>query len=348
MYSFQLRGLLLIAYLGLQIHGLNLSKLNLEGFPEQFQLAFFQKLATGNRKQVTVDKNSRKHYQKTTFERGLLLNLPYSNAKAQQPKHLQPINFQPINFQPINLGLLATLREQPVNLGLLATLREQPVNLGLLATLREQPVNLGLLATLREQAANFGLAATLREQRPNLNPSTFFQPANLQPSPGQTCSVEVETLTSLLLKDLPSYANRVIQRARRSDSTVDNFSYVIVAGKPEFEPLPLKSFQSTTVPNPTDSEALQQIFLTTLERKYFKDKAVELQNYHWLFLTKSSDGWRLVMIFSRIGSVSEGKLPTPPRESTNGVIGQAVKTWLRDCRAGTIRGFQQNPVNSGP
>ncbi|NET81986.1 MAG: hypothetical protein F6J94_08545 [Moorea sp. SIO1F2] len=158
----------------------------------------------------------------------------------------------------------------------------------------------------------------------------------------------METLTSLLLKDLPSYANRVIQRARRSDSTLDNFSYVIVAGKPEFEPLPLKSFQSTTVPNPTDSEALQQIFLTTLERKYFKDKAVELQNYHWLFLTKSSDGWRLVMIFSRIGSVSEGKLPTPPRESTNGVIGQAVKTWLRDCRAGTIRSFEQNPVNSDP
>ncbi|NEO70144.1 MAG: hypothetical protein F6K52_11795 [Moorea sp. SIO3H5] len=158
----------------------------------------------------------------------------------------------------------------------------------------------------------------------------------------------METLTSLLLKDLPSYANRVIQRARRLDSTVDNFSYVIVAGKPEFEPLPLKSFQSTTVPNPTDSEGLQQIFLTTLERKYFKDKAVELENYHWLFLTKSSDGWRLVMIFSRIGSVSEGKLPTPPRESTNGVIGQAVKTWLRDCRAGTIRAFEQNPVNSDP
>ncbi|WP_366511435.1 hypothetical protein, partial [Moorena sp. SIO4A1] len=249
------------------------------------------------------------------------------------------------NFQPVNLGLLATLREQPVNLGLLATLREQPANLGLLATLREQPVNF--------QPANLGLAATLREQStnlqpPNLNPSKFFRPANLEPSPDQTCSVEVETLTSLLLKDLPSYANRVIQRARRSDSTVDNFSYVIVAGKPEFEPLPLKSFQSTTVPNPTDSEALQQIFLTTLERKYFKDKAVELQNYHWLFLTKSSDGWRLVMIFSRIGSVSEGKLPTPPRESTNGVIGQAVKTWLRDCRAGTIRAFEQNPVNSAP
>ncbi|WAN68777.1 hypothetical protein BJP36_41160 [Moorena producens JHB] len=319
MYSFQLTGLLLIAYLGLQMNGFNLSKLNLEDFPEKFQLHFFQKLGTGNREQVTVDKNSRKQYQKTTFERGLLFNLRYSNAKGQQPNHLQPTNF----------GLAATLREQPINF--------QPINF--------QPIN---FQPINFQPPNLGQKATLREQPPNFNPSRFLRPANLQPSPRQTCSVEVETLTSLLLKDLPSYANRVIQRARRSDSTVDNFSYVIVAGKPEFEPLPLKSFQSTTVPNPTDTEALQQIFLTTLERKYFKDKAVELQNYHWLFLTKSSDGWRLVMIFSRIGSVSEGKLPTPPRESTNGVIGQAVKTWLRDCRAGTIRGFEQNPVNSRP
>ncbi|WP_287250711.1 pentapeptide repeat-containing protein [Moorena sp. SIO4E2] len=343
MYSFQLTGLLLIAYLGLQINGLNLSKLNLEGFPENFQLHFFQKLGTGNREQGTVDKNSRKQYQKTTFERGLLLNLPFSNAFGQQPTNfqltnLQPVNLQPVNLQPVNLQPvnLQPVNLQPVNL--------QPVNL--------QPVN---LQPVNLQPANFQPTnlqppnlQSANLQPTNLNPSRFLRPANLQPSPRPTCSVEVETLTSLLLKDLPSYANRVIQRARRSDSTVDNFSYVIVAGKPEFEPLPLKSFQSTTVPNPTDSEALQQIFLTTLERKYFKDKAVEFQNYHWLFLTKSSDGWRLVMIFSRIGSVSEGKLPTPPRESTNGVIGQAVKTWLRDCRAGTIRGFEQNPVNSRP
>ena len=315
MYSFQLRGLLIIAYLGLQINGLNLNKLNLEGFPEQFQLHFFQKREQRIWEQGTVDKNSRKAMQSAkggshgaykVRTQVPLLKLPYSNAKGEKPTNFQPTNFQPTNFQPTNF----------------------------------QAANLGLAATLREQSTNL--------QPPNLNPSRFFQPANLEPSPDPTCSVEVETLTSLLLKDLPSYANRVIQRARRSDSTVDNFSYVIVAGKPEFEPLPLKSFQSTTEPNPTDSEALQQIFLTTLERKYFKDKAVELQNYHWLFLTKSSDGWRLVMIFSRIGSVSEGKLPTPPRESTNGVIGQAVKTWLRDCRAGTIRGFEQNPVNSDP
>jgi hypothetical protein len=45
----------------------------------------------------------------------------------------------------------------------------------------------------------------------------------------------------------------------------------------------------------------------------------------------------LVLIFSRIGSASEGRPPTPPRESGNGVIGQAVNLWLRDCRLGTLR-----------
>ncbi|NEQ10502.1 MAG: hypothetical protein F6K37_32630 [Moorea sp. SIO4E2] len=43
----------------------------------------------------------------------ITLNLPYSNAKGEQPS---------------NLGQKATLREQPNNLGQKATLREQPAN----------------------------------------------------------------------------------------------------------------------------------------------------------------------------------------------------------------------------
>ncbi|AOY79484.1 hypothetical protein BJP36_05695 [Moorena producens JHB] len=57
-----------------------------------------------------------------------LFNLPYGNAKGEQPT----------NLQPANLGQKATLREQPTNL--------QPTNL--------QPANLGQKATLREQPAN--------------------------------------------------------------------------------------------------------------------------------------------------------------------------------------------------
>jgi hypothetical protein len=82
-----------------------------------------------------------------------------------------------------------------------------------------------------------------------------------------------------------------------------------------------------------------QVFLTTLERQYLGGKAIESQHYHWLFLTQTPDGWRLAMMFSQIGSSLPGRSPTPPRESSNGIIGQAVNTWLRDCRAGAIRPF---------
>jgi hypothetical protein len=156
------------------------------------------------------------------------------------------------------------------------------------------------------------------------------------PIPSSTCPADVSTLTSQLLKDLPSYANRVIQRARRLDRTVDSFSYVLVAGNPEFEPLSLGSGEYTSSAPDTDSEP-EQVFLTTLERQYRDGRAFYRQHYHWLFLTQTPDGWRLVLIFSRIGSASEGRPPTPPRESGNGVIGQAVNLWLRDCRLGTLR-----------
>lgn len=154
-------------------------------------------------------------------------------------------------------------------------------------------------------------------------------------SKSSTCSADVETLTSQLLKDLPSYANRVIQRARRLDRTVDSFSYVLVAGNPEFEPLSLGPGQYTSTAAP-ESEP-EQVFLTTLERQYQDGEAFYRQHYHWLFLTQTPDGWRLALMFSRIGSASETRPPTPPRESSDGVIGQAVKLWLRDCRAGTLR-----------
>jgi len=156
-----------------------------------------------------------------------------------------------------------------------------------------------------------------------------------QTSP-KTCPTDVETLTSLMMRDLPSYGNRVIQRARRLDRTVDSFSYVLLAGKPEFTPLPLRLTDYTPTIPPEDPEAPKQVFFTTLERQYLAGKVIELQHYHWLFLTLAPDGWHLVMMFSRIGS-TEGHPPTPPRESSNGIIGQAVSLWLRDCNAGAIQ-----------
>jgi hypothetical protein len=164
-----------------------------------------------------------------------------------------------------------------------------------------------------------------------------YQRSNLQSATLETCPADVETLTSQLIRDLPSYANRVIQRARRLNRTVDSFSYVLVAGNPEFAPLSLGPGQYSSAASVADVEPPKQVFITTLERQYLGGKAIESQHYHWLFLTQTPGGWRLALMFSRIGSSSPGRSPTPPRESSKGIIGQAVTIWLRDCRAGAIR-----------
>ncbi len=140
------------------------------------------------------------------------------------------------------------------------------------------------------------------------------------------CSAQnLETLTAQLLRDLPAYANRATQRARRLKRSVDIYSYMLIAGRPEFTPLPQTSEYVST-------ESVEQVFFTTLERQYVKGKAVELQQFHWLFLTKAESGWQMVMMFSQTGSYPQKNPPTPPRETSNSAIGQAIKTWLRDCR----------------
>ncbi|GAB4196628.1 MAG: hypothetical protein Fur006_44290 [Coleofasciculaceae cyanobacterium] len=113
-------------------------------------------------------------------------------------------------------------------------------------------------------------------------------------------------------------------------------SYVITAGRPEFEPLTLGPGQYTPPTATVDLEPPKQVFFTTLERQYRGGKASSMQLYHWLFLSQTTEGWRVSMMFSRFGSSSGGP-PTPPQESSKGVVGQAVKLWLRDCRAGAIR-----------
>ncbi|MEG4320747.1 MULTISPECIES: hypothetical protein [unclassified Microcoleus] len=57
------------------------------------------------------------------------------------------------------------------------------------------------------------------------------------------CPADLEALVDRLLQDLPSYANRVIVRSNFSPNTntppVDALPQIILAGRPEFEPLPL-------------------------------------------------------------------------------------------------------------
>ncbi|WP_009544333.1 hypothetical protein [Crocosphaera subtropica] len=149
----------------------------------------------------------------------------------------------------------------------------------------------------------------------------------------ETCPSDVETLMTRMLKDLPGYSNRVAQRSRIGDRSVEIYNYILVAGNPEFEPLPLSNLQY----EPELPDETKQVFFTTLERQYTPTEAILLQNYYWLFLTPTSEGWRLVLLFSQLADLEQGDLPLPPQNAMNGAIGQGIKLWLKDCRAGVLK-----------
>ena len=148
-----------------------------------------------------------------------------------------------------------------------------------------------------------------------------------------TCPDDIRELTPLLLQDLPSYSNRVIQRTQDLNQSAGIENYIITASKADFQPLDLPRIQY----NQIDNQDPEQVFFTVLERQYIEGEIVEIQTYHWLFLANTDSGWRTVILFSRFGNSEENVPPAPPRETTNGIIGRGVQLWLRDCRAGTVR-----------
>ncbi|HEY9706153.1 MAG TPA: hypothetical protein V6C58_27200 [Allocoleopsis sp.] len=161
-----------------------------------------------------------------------------------------------------------------------------------------------------------------------------LRPIYAQNSANNTCPNDLETLTQLLVRDLPNYANRVNQSARNLEKKSDRMTYFIVAGKPDFQPIPLRM----TKYHPEVSEKdIYQVFITTLERTYNNKKMIQLQQYHWILLTKNNRGWYLVMLFSSIGSYPSKNPPSPPRDNTSGIVGESVNIWLRDCREGFIK-----------
>jgi hypothetical protein len=152
------------------------------------------------------------------------------------------------------------------------------------------------------------------------------------------CPSDLDSLLPMLLRDIPSYANRVSQRAYPNHFRIQDTSghitpgYVLLATLPDFEPLPLVSREYT----PLREDDTTQLFFTTLERQYVPGQAVQLQHYHWLFLTQTTQGWRLVLMFSRVGDIPANEPPTPPYDSSQGVLAQAIRLWLRDCQAGSV------------
>ena len=153
--------------------------------------------------------------------------------------------------------------------------------------------------------------------------------------PRATCPTRLSELISPMLRDLPGYANSVSQRAALSDEPADSATYVLLVGRAEYEPLT----QGPGEYLPATESDLPQVFFTTLERLYIHDRPVNLQVFHWLFLTQTRVGWRLVLMQSAIGHAPDPvnpEPPTPPQDNSQGVIAQAIRLWLRDCEAGSV------------
>ena len=160
------------------------------------------------------------------------------------------------------------------------------------------------------------------------NPASSINPSRYDLLVRSPCPADLETLVDRLLQDLPSYANRVIVRSGFSPKTSTPPGYalpqIILAGRPEFEPLPLNS--GDAIP-----ENASQVFITTLERQYRGGRPVEIQQYHWLFFTKTEKRWVLAKIVSRFGTAADIR-PLLGQDSES-EIAEAIRLWLRDCHA---------------
>ncbi len=148
-----------------------------------------------------------------------------------------------------------------------------------------------------------------------------------------TCPAKVDSLANLLTRDLPSYANRLVQQRRKRTDEV--YSSILAASLPELKPI---SIVSREYPPRFPQTAPTQVFISTLERQYTGIKSAQIQQFHWLFIAKTRIGWRLVNIYSRTGgSPGANVLITPPIESSNTIVGEAIRVWLNDCYVGKIR-----------
>jgi len=160
------------------------------------------------------------------------------------------------------------------------------------------------------------------------NPS----PTQARESQPKTCRQPLETLMPKLLADLPSYSNRVGQRAQIFDFDIPLNTYILIAGNADFDPLPLPQQQW----QPTVKDTTQQVFFTTLEREYTQQRAIERQNFYWAFFVQTQRGWQLALLYQQLGGESPQNPTAPRRDASNGGIAQGINLWLRDCQAGVF------------
>ncbi len=146
-----------------------------------------------------------------------------------------------------------------------------------------------------------------------------------------SCPADLPTLSQQLMRDLPGYANRAYARRNLG-------SQLLLLSRPEFEPLPTGPGQLVQGTPPPREQEPQQIFLGALERVATPQGGREVEQYHWLFLTRSAGVWRLALLFTRTAARDNSpRLITPPRDSSGGPLAEAIRTWLRDCQLGALR-----------
>jgi hypothetical protein len=173
----------------------------------------------------------------------------------------------------------------------------------------------------------------------NHSPALANRASNQMPVPaatlGSACPSTLPALVDRMLPDLPSYINRV-----RIGAGITK-SYILLAAKPDFEPLAPSWL--TTLPAPAQASEVKQVFFTTLMRRYDGGRIANLQEYHWVFLAQQPQdwpqSWQLVMMYSTLGTypATAEQPPLPPRNSSDGSVAQAIKTWLKDCRSGNLQ-----------
>ncbi len=151
------------------------------------------------------------------------------------------------------------------------------------------------------------------------------------------CTHPLSEFIPALLADLPSYTNRAALRQLKPRQSLTQ--YLLLAGNPEYQPLPLSRQQW----EPSKPDTTQQVFFSTFEHHYDQDQRRRQQNFYWAFFVETPKGWELTLLYEQpaLSPNLNFKFLRPPqagtrREVSQMPIGQGIALWLRDCRAGRV------------
>lgn len=141
----------------------------------------------------------------------------------------------------------------------------------------------------------------------------------------ETCPKSFEPLISVMLAEIPAYANRVNTRANNPQN------YVILASRADFEALPLLQASFPQEATSDSSSEVRQVFFSTLIRRFSQQEIVHHQEHHWLLMAPSDRGWEFVQMYSILDSYPASNLASAPRSSSEGSMATAIKDWLKNC-----------------